>query len=136
MRRSVLRFWPSPELAREWTVIMAASSVSRHERRNVLNRPHNGDEKPCSGCGGTSEFNEKYRFEGSAVPAWVCERPTCRPETVRAARVSAAEESRQLRRNAKHVQAKARRTVMKAKAAVARSEKRLADSEARIRGKR
>lgn len=115
---------------------MAARSVRPHERRNVLHRPHNGDEKVCSACGGKTEFNEKYRFGGKAVPAWVCERPTCRPELVRATGLSAAAASRQLRRAAKHVQAKARRAVTKAKAAVARSEKRIAGTNGRLRRQR
>jgi hypothetical protein len=107
----------------------------RRERRSVYRRPQNGDVKRCQVCGCKSEFNERYSFEGTLVPAWVCDMPNCRPQILRAAKVFAAADSRDVTRAARIVQASARRTAMKSRAAVDRSRQRLAKSDVKLRRK-
>jgi hypothetical protein len=47
------------------------------ERRRP-GRPQNGDVKPCPQCRRQSfEFSDRYRFEGTVVPAWVCDAAGC-----------------------------------------------------------
>jgi hypothetical protein len=69
LRRSLQqRTWP----------IGDAVSAPFVERRSP-DRPRNGDTKICPQClTGIIEFNERYRLgEGRAVPAWVCDSPSC-----------------------------------------------------------
>jgi hypothetical protein len=84
----------------------------------------------CPNCGkATCEFNDRYRFEGSIVPAWICDAPQCRHrEIVRQTKMSATAESRQAIAASKDIQAAARRTIMKSAARNDRSKKRLAKS--------
>jgi hypothetical protein len=49
----------------------------RGQDRRGVNRPRNGDEKPCARCGARAEFSERNRAEGRVVPAWVCNAAKC-----------------------------------------------------------
>jgi hypothetical protein len=101
-------------------------ALRSHDRRGV-GRPRNGDTKPCPKCGkATCEFNDRYRFEGSIVPAWICDAPQCRyRDIVRAPSGTDKSDSRQMIAASKQVQAAARRAIMKSAARTDRARKRL-----------
>ena len=83
--------------------------VSVPNRRHA-NRPHSGDTRRCPKCDNTSEFNERYRFDGRALPAWVCDRAACgyREFVRREQRLSD-----DAIRGSKKVRASAKRTMLK-----------------------
>jgi len=116
-------------------VHVAADPYHHRERRVVADRPRNGDTKPCCTCGGRSEFNERYRFDGMVVPSWLCDGPKCLREIVRRPTISAVEVSWQTLRSARELDAKARRTTMKARAKVERSLERLVEGGAGLKRK-
>jgi hypothetical protein len=103
-------------------------SARRGERRHP-DRPQNGDTRPCPRCGRTSEFSERYRFAGEAVPAWVCDTPACREQMiVRSPRTPIKVQSRGLIQDFKNIRASARRTMMRSRARVERAEQAIDDS--------
>ena len=115
---------------------MAASRAGKFAERRRPGRPRNGDSKTCVKCWGTLEFNERYRFEGQIVPAWVCDNASCRVrEVVRATAETPIDASRRLLRQSSQVQASAKRTMLKARARNDNSRKRVTRSQTRIKGK-
>jgi len=115
---------------------MAAPRVNSSAERRRVGRPRNGDVKPCTNCRGLLEFNERYRFEGHVVPAWLCDNATCRSrELVRLAAMRAVAGSRRLPRESSQVQPGAKRTMLKARSPEPNSRKRAARSQARIKDK-
>jgi hypothetical protein len=68
----------------------------RSQERRGVDRPRNGDTKPCPKCAGSMcDFNERYRIPGAGIePAWVCDSPQCRyRELVRRADKAAADKA-------------------------------------------
>lgn len=103
------------------------------ERRHPA-RPRNGDTKACPKCGEAGcEFNDHYRFDDIGVaPGWICACPPCRyREVVRAAQRRIG--GRDLIRQSREVQARAKRQMMKCRSLSDRSRKRIAKSEARLK---
>ena len=114
---------------------MSAPREDRIAERRRAGRPRNGDVRVCSGCGALLEFNERYRFEGQLVPAWICDNASCRrQEVVRADGLDPVDESRQHLRTAAQVQAHAKRTMLKSRSREERALKRVAESQARVKG--
>jgi hypothetical protein len=101
----------------------ARRSLERLNRRGA-DRPQNGDVRRCPHCGvGIVEFNERFRFNGKMVPAWMCDNPGC---SVRQAPARRADPpiGASLVKASKQVRAQALRTIMKSKARIARSRRR------------
>ena len=105
----------------------------RQERRSGT-RPANGDVRACPNCGQpTCEFSERFRFDGTVVPAWVCGVPPCRyREVVRHTSVTVVAASGMLRRAAMQVQARAKRTMLKARAQTERSQRHINTTRAAV----
>jgi hypothetical protein len=49
----------------------------RGQERRGVNRPRNGDRRPCRRCGARAEFSERNRIDGRVVPAWICDAAKC-----------------------------------------------------------
>ena len=106
------------------TNTMASDPSRRRGERRHARRTKNGDVRPCPKCGGPSEFNERYRPDGKAVPAWLCDLPSCgHLEIVRASSVSVTAESRNVLKASRELAAKARRLEMRNRAQIDRCEK-------------
>jgi hypothetical protein len=75
--------------------------------------------RPCPRCAhGRIEFNDRYRFDGSPRPAWLCDNPRCGfQDVVRSPMLS----RRAMLRASKAVQAHAMRTALKAHARIVRA---------------
>jgi hypothetical protein len=101
--------------------------TGRSEDRRRAGRPRNGDTKPCPKCAAAlCDFNARYRVpDAGAVPAWICDSPTCRYcELVRGTDKTQA--GQLLIRGSRDVQASVKRLMMKARFLVHRSRTRLA----------
>ena len=117
------------------TTLMPPSWDHSHERRHDP-RPHHGEHRKCRTCAGSSSFDERFRFEGELMPAWVCTNPEC-PRTIvrRVTSPPPTTESRDATRSAREVQARAKRTMMKSRSRKQRSQDRVAESQALVRTK-
>jgi hypothetical protein len=81
------------------------------QERRSADRPVNGDTRPCPHCGGTLEFNERYRLFRPPQPGWICDRAHC-PMSKPARRAwSARLKGRDLVSGARALLALARRTM-------------------------
>ena len=108
------------------------SAPKRPERRRG-DRPKTGDVRACPRCGvGELEFNERYRVDGQAIPAWLCDNAQCGyRDLVRAPTTLAAES----RRRARAIRAGTHRLAMRVRATTDRSKKLLESARPRAKNK-
>jgi hypothetical protein len=80
-----------------------------------------------------SHFDERFRFDGDVMPAWVCASEGCPRIMVRTlASTPAMDNARDAIRTSNEVQAEAKRTVMRSRARRQRAHGHIAESQARI----